>query len=306
MKSSEIQSVILEVLADGERHSVQEMKQLLENKNMQDYSEGQFAGSINTLLQNKTIKKAERGVYMLNNEDEKIKKCFVISAIGDEGSDIRKNADQVFKYIIKPVCEELGFKPIRADQINESDVITETIINLIKESDLVVADITGHNPNVFFEMGYRASTGKNIIHLRSSGETLPFDVSGVRTFDYSLNDLDSVEEIKNRLRKTIGAMSFDIDDSGTEEASTKNALQDIAPLMSVLYEIKDEISELKESIRNKDTETIQAVLKAASASTPAETPETAMMKVLLPELLKNPSSFKNLLELSEMSKSKQS
>ena len=84
-----------------------------------------------------------------------MKKCFVVSPIGEEGSEIRRRADQVYKYIISPVCEECGFEAIRVDKINQSDSITQTIIDYLTSSELVIADITGHNPNAFYEMGYR-------------------------------------------------------------------------------------------------------------------------------------------------------
>lgn len=61
-------------------------------------------------------------------------KCFLISPIGEDGSDIRKRADKVFKYIIYPVCAERGFEAIRADKINQVDLITQTIIDYIVES----------------------------------------------------------------------------------------------------------------------------------------------------------------------------
>lgn len=72
----------------------------------------------------------------------------------------------MFKYIISPVCEETGFEAIRVDKVNQADSITQTIIDYLINSELVIADITGHNPNVFYEMGYRASTGRQMIHLR--------------------------------------------------------------------------------------------------------------------------------------------
>ena len=53
-------------------------------------------------------------------------------------------------------------------------------------SELVIADISGHNPNVFFEMGYRKCTDKPIIHLKKKREMIPFDVNTVRTFEYDL------------------------------------------------------------------------------------------------------------------------
>lgn len=86
------------------------MKEYLNERQIGEYTEGQFAGVINNLLKNKIICKLDRGVYMLaeKNEDSR-RKCFVVSPIGDDGSDIRKNADQLFNHIIKPVCEQCGF-----------------------------------------------------------------------------------------------------------------------------------------------------------------------------------------------------
>ena len=74
--------------------------------------------------------------------------------------------------------------------------------------------------------------------------------------------------------------------------------------MSVLYAIQDQISELKNEIHNKDTETIQAIVKASVPVAPVEDAQTAIMKALIPELIKNPNSMKNLMEISEMTTKK--
>lgn len=227
-------------------------------------------------------------------------KCFVISPIGEEGSEIRKRADQVYKYIIFPVCEECGFEAIRVDKVNQADSITQTIIDYIKESELVIADITGHNPNAFYEMGYRASIGKPMIHLKEKSEKIPFDIAGIRAFDYELSDLDSVDEVKSRLIKTIGTMSFGFDDTeNKQELLGQDIRNDNSQLLSVLYEIQDEITSLRSEIHNKDTETIQAIVKASVPVAPIEDPNMTMMKALLPELLKNPNSMRTLIELSK-------
>lgn len=230
-----------------------------------------------------------------------MRKCFVVSPIGNEWSEVRKRADQIFKYIIAPVCEETGFEPIRVDKLNQPDSITQTIIDYLLKSELVIADITGYNPNAFYEMGYRASTGKPIIHLKCKNEGIPFDIAGIRAFDYDLSDLDSVEEIKSRLIKTIGALSFDVqsDQNNEDGSDIKETNGDISQLISVLYEIQDDISQLKNEIHNKDTETIQAIIKASTPVVPLEDPNTTIMKTIIPELLKTPNSMKALIELSE-------
>ena len=227
------------------------------------------------------------------------KKCFVISPIGEDGSDTRKRADQVFKYIISPVCEECGFEAIRVDKVNQADSITQTIIDYLNTSELVIADITGHNPNAFYEMGYRASAGKPMIHLKEKSEKIPFDIAGIRAFDYDLGDLDSVAEVKTRLIKTIDAMGIESDNNHTESLF-REVKNDNSQLLSVLYEIQDEISKLKLEIHNKDTETIQAIVKASAPVVPVEDPNTAIIKAVLPELIKNPNSMKALMELSDL------
>lgn len=301
-KSSTIQESVLRFLSDKQEHSVQDIKRYLQENQINNYTEGQFAGSLNTLMRNNLIKKVDRGVYSIKERSESMRKCFIVSPIGEDGSDVRKRADQVFKYIIAPVCDETGFEPIRVDKLNQPDSITQTIIEYLINSELVIADITGHNPNAFYEMGYRASTGKPIIHLKGKNEGIPFDIAGIRAFDYDLSDLDSVEEIKARLIKTIGALSFE-EQSGQEESGEvifKETNGDISKLISILYEIQDEISQLKNEIHDKDTETIQAIVKASAPAAHFEDPNMAIMKAILPELLKNPNSVKTLIELSEL------
>lgn len=287
-------------------HSVQEMKNYLEQSGATEYSEGQFAGSINTLLRNKTIIKIDRAIYRLAKESrgaDNMKYCFVVSPIGEEKSEIRANADKLLKHIINPVCQSCGFSVERVDQINDSDSITQTIIDKLLSADLVIADISGHNPNVFYEMGYRKCTGKPIIHLKSKGENLPFDVNTIRTFEYDLTDLDSVDAIKERLQQTISAISFETVDELEENANSKND-NTFSGLLPILYQIQDSISDLKTEISRKDNETLQTIMQTSlNNAAKAESADEIMMKVLLPELLRNPESFSNLMQIAEMANS---
>ncbi len=244
IKSSEIQEKVIEYLSDEEEHSVKEIKKYLKERNINNYTEGQFAGSMHTLVNNGTVKSVSRGVYLLRKRRNKMKVCFVVSPIGEEGSEVRNKADKLFKHIIKPVCEMCKFKAIRVDQLNDANSITQTIIEYLEKADLVIADISGHNPNVFYEMGFRARTNKPIIHLKTKNEKLPFDINTIRTFDYDLTDLDSVEEVKSRLEKTIKSFNY------TENDSCSNKKNDLsqASTLPLLYQILDSISDLKKQI----------------------------------------------------------
>jgi hypothetical protein len=66
-------------------------------------------------------------------------------------------SDQVFKFIISPVCKEKGFEPTRSDKSYAVDKIDQSIITQLETADLVIADLSGHNPNAFFELGYRTA-----------------------------------------------------------------------------------------------------------------------------------------------------
>ena len=303
-KSARIQEKIIEILADGNYHTVQEIKSFLRKAGISDYSEGQFSGSLNTLLRNQSIQKMDRGVYKIKQNwggKDFMKTCFVVSPIGETDSEIRSNADKLFKYIISPVCESCGFEPVRVDQINDSDSITQTIIDKLLSSELVIADISGHNPNVFFEMGYRKCTDKPIIHLKKKGETIPFDVNTVRTFEYDLTDLDNVEETKKRLEQTIGTFSFENKTNALGQDEENNKQLFFQSILTMLYQIQDSITELKEQINKKDTETIQAIMQTSlNNAQKEESTDVVMMKTLLPELIKNPKLFQNLMQFAEM------
>ena len=230
-----------------------------------------------------------------------MKTCFVVSPIGEAGSEIRSNADKLFKYIISPVCEKCDFEPVRVDQINDSDSITQTIIDKLVSSELVIADISGHNPNVFYEMGFRKCTGKPIVHLKKKSESIPFDVNTIRTFEYDLTDLDNVEEIKQRLKQTIETFAYERQDDTLgqdEEFNTQVLSQNI---LHMLYQIQDSITELKDEVTKKDTETIKAIMQTSlNNAQKEESVDAIMMKVLLPEMIKNPKVFQNLMQIAEM------
>src|SRR5688572_29391938 len=109
-----------------------------------------------------------------------MKTCFVISPIGQDGSDVRKGADDLFDLIIEPALERFDFKVVRGDKVTTSSSITEDVIKRIQNSELCVIDLTGHNPNVFYECGRRHETAKPFILMKRKGEEIPFDLKDIR------------------------------------------------------------------------------------------------------------------------------
>jgi len=140
------------------------------------------------------------------------KTCFVICPIGDEGSPERKWSDDVLDCIITPVVEKMGYqKPIRADQINESGIITRQIVDLLIDSDLVIADLSFRNPNVCYELAVRHVAKKPFIHMIKNGHKIPFDTASNRAITVDI-DIRSANKAMEELERHISSI-----DSGNIE-----------------------------------------------------------------------------------------
>ncbi|OVE81187.1 hypothetical protein BVY04_03890 [bacterium M21] len=130
------------------------------------------------------------------------KECFIVTPIANKDSNTRRAADGVIEACIQPVLEKLGFIATAAHHVSATGSITKDVITRLLEADMVVANLTGTNPNVMYEVGIRHATGKPMIAIvEEGGENLPFDIADERTIFY-VNDMRGVEE----LRKSLGPM----------------------------------------------------------------------------------------------------
>ena len=127
--------------------------------------------------------------------------CFVISPIGEEGTKTRRQADCVFDYIVKPALDGLDYRlPERVDRSDKPVHITSEIITQLLEADLVVADLSSLNANVFYELGIRHAFKKPCILLSDWIDRPPFDISGVNVIRYVYDDPTSHRAAASRIR----------------------------------------------------------------------------------------------------------
>src|SRR5215510_4798797 len=113
-------------------------------------------------------------------------KCFVVSPIGDEDSEVRMHADEVFEHVIQPALSHFNIEPIRSDHMNEPGKISDQMYRAIFEYDLCVAVLTYANPNVYYELAVAQSASRPVVILVEKGTKLPFDVKDFRTLTYDL------------------------------------------------------------------------------------------------------------------------
>ena len=115
------------------------------------------------------------------------KSCFFIGRIGKAGSLERKQSDHIFQLIEQATAvKEFDYKCDRADLIKRTGEIPQQIISNLLDADLVIADLSGSNPNVFYELGIRHATNKPFIQItnHSEKEKVPFDVGYIRYLEY--------------------------------------------------------------------------------------------------------------------------
>ncbi len=139
----------------------------------------------------------------------KQKKCFVISPIGRRDSKARIRSDDILKKIIKPVMKSFNYHTIRADEISKPGKITEQIIKELSDADIVIADLTDHNPNVFYELGVRQLLYKPYIQIICEGQKIPFDVSEIRTIDIDYKSNKGIKRCKRDLSDHIKSIEDD-------------------------------------------------------------------------------------------------
>ena len=140
----------------------------------------------------------------MTDTNEKI--CFVIAPIGKAGSETRKRSDQVLQHVIRPAVECRGYKAVRADEIAEPGIITNQIIRHIFDDPLVIADLTGQNANVFYELAIRHAIRRPLVQIIDKVEDIPFDLSAMRTIQVDHQNPDSVEEAKTEIKNQIRSL----------------------------------------------------------------------------------------------------
>lgn len=107
--------------------------------------------------------------------------------------------NDVYKLGIKAACEDAGIYCERVDEQVFQETILERVYNQISKADIIVADMSGRNPNVFYEVGYAHALGKTTILLTNKAEDIPFDLKHFQHIVYG----ESISYLKEELSKRL-------------------------------------------------------------------------------------------------------
>lgn len=134
------------------------------------------------------------------------KECFFIAPIGDDDSEIRKRSDEVRDWIVKPAAEAASsLTTVRADDVGEPGQITAQAVQHCLKAKAAVADLTGGNPNVYYELSVRHGALLPVVLIAEGGTELPFDISQSRVIFFDHANLSSSNKAKESLRVQIEA-----------------------------------------------------------------------------------------------------
>jgi hypothetical protein len=139
--------------------------------------------------------------------NKKEQECFVIMPISDHKDYEKGHFKRVYEDVIIPACEKANFKAVRADDVEETDMIHLSILKKLIEAPMAICDLSTRNPNVLFELGLRQAFDKPVVLIQEKGTERIFDVSILRAYDYCKelkykDVLDDQEAISKMLKGT--------------------------------------------------------------------------------------------------------
>jgi hypothetical protein len=110
--------------------------------------------------------------------------------------------EDLFTQVVKPVCTEIGLEAFKANDIFAPGLVIADIVQQIRESRVVIAEVSVANPNVYYEIGYADALAKPVILLAFKGTSLPFDVQAYRTIFYE-NTIGGKDHVTEELAKYL-------------------------------------------------------------------------------------------------------
>lgn len=128
--------------------------------------------------------------------------CFVICPFGGWH-------DRYYEEIYRKAAEEAGLECRRVDDLYRPGAIVQEIWELIQNARIMIAELTGKNANVFYELGLAHASGKTVILTAQSLEDVPYDLRQLRVIPYSTLDPDWARDLRTKLKESLEQVLVD-------------------------------------------------------------------------------------------------
>lgn len=151
-------------------------------------------------------KVVDAGLSMPERRSEGVREfldtCFVMMPFGQW-------FDLYYKEIYIPAIKEAGFEPVRADEIFSSGSVVEQIWEQIDKAKVLLADLTGKNPNVFYELGLAHADHKPVVFASGVLEDVPFDLRHLRVIIYDVRAPNWNQMLKTSITAFLKSAKLD-------------------------------------------------------------------------------------------------
>jgi len=128
--------------------------------------------------------------------------CFIVMPFGQEWSaDVHR--------ILAGACDATGVRPVRGDDLFTPTDILEDIWQGINAADFVIADITGRNPNVLYELGIAHTLAKPVLILSREAADIPIDLATRRVILYGQTGKDWREDLAQKIAQAVAGIVRD-------------------------------------------------------------------------------------------------
>jgi hypothetical protein len=187
------------------------------------------------------------------------RECFFIAPIGEKGSDVRKRSDGVRDFVVGPAAEVHGLQTRRADDVGEPGQITSQAVEHCLKAKAAVADLTGGNPNVYYELSIRHGAQLPVVLIAEQGTVLPFDLGQSRAIFFDHTDLSDAgrarAELETQIRASLigtpdnpianGMRLAQLDSGSTEERTLARMVARIERLAGTVDKLSEQLNDEK-------------------------------------------------------------
>jgi hypothetical protein len=122
--------------------------------------------------------------------------CFIIMPF-------RAHFEAEYDRVIRPAVEEVGLECVRGDEIYTKQAIIQDIWYSIRKARIIIAELSGRNPNVMYEIGLAHAIGKPIILLTRNQDDVPFDLKSLRYLFYDPDNPFWGDDLRSELVKML-------------------------------------------------------------------------------------------------------
>ncbi len=134
------------------------------------------------------------------------RECFFIAPLGEEGGGVRTRSDLILEFIVRPAAQELGLWAVRGDELAAPGQITHRVIDHVLHARTAIADLTGRNPNVYYELAVRHMAQLPVALIVAADEQpLPFDIQQMNVIRFDHRDLKSADQCRRSIVRHLSA-----------------------------------------------------------------------------------------------------